>query len=437
MDVESKKLIEILDVFDAKDIAYVLVGEDAQALADQVQSDVDIVVRSSDLSNLHSNLLKISSFLGAQLVQVLQHEACAFYYVVSWRENDRELYLRLDVCSDYVRNARRFLTADEMLAGRRKDVATGFYFPAPEKNLLYYLLKKIDKGAINDEQFAYLLKNLAASESDVLPELRRFWAEDQSKQIFQCLDHKDRSGFQAMIPMLQQSLRAQCRPSIKSRAQDVARMCKRILQPTGVWVAVLGPDGCGKSSVIDLLLPRLEPAFRRTGLMHFRPKVGYRGPADQSHAADPHNQPDRSVAGSILKLGYYTADYIIGYFLKVLPARIRSTFIVFDRYYDDLLVDRKRYCYGGPVWLLKAVRPFISKPDLVFCLDAPAEVLRSRKQEVPFEVTARQRTAYRELVSKLRNGHVIDASQPLEKVVHDVESVVLDFMERRTAKRMH
>ena len=80
---------------------------------------------------------------------------------------------------------------------------------------------------------------------------------------------------------------------------------------------------------------------------------------------------------------------------------------------------------------------FVKKPDLVFCLDADPEILQARKEEVSFEECTRQREAYRELASNLLNGHVIDASQPLEKVVQDVQRIVLEYMAGRTKRRMH
>jgi thymidylate kinase len=436
MTFESRKLAKILEWLDFRNISYILVGEELQHLVSEVSSDVDLVISQEKIDGVQSLVGEICEACGVRCVQLLQHEQLAFYFVLSWLDQNHWHYLRLDICSDYLRNARLLLTADEMLADRRKDVDSGFYVPASEKNLLYYLLKKIDKGAVNETQFEYLRKNLVACQSDILPELCRFWSREQSQNLFQCLGKGDLAQFEKMVPVLQTSLRKRCRLSLKNTLAEACRMIRRIMCPTGVWITILGPDGCGKSSVIEALLPRIEPAFRRTRLMHFRPKVGCRGPADNSNSANPHDQPDRSAIGSLLKLGYYAADYITGYFLKVWPARIRSTFLVFDRYYDDLLVDQKRYCYSGPSWLLRWIRPFIPKPDLVFCLDAPAEVLQSRKQEVPFEVTARQREAYQKMVSRLRNGHVIDASQPLEKVVLDVESMVLEFMEKRMAKRM-
>jgi len=68
-------------------------------------------------------------------------------------------------------------------------------------------------------------------------------------------------------------------------------------------------------------------------------------------------------------------------------------------------------------------------------LDAPAEVLQQRKQEVPLAETERQRAAYLELVRSLRNGRVVDATQPSDKVGADICRAILDFMAERTTQR--
>jgi serine O-acetyltransferase len=70
-------------------------------------------------------------------------------------------------------------------------------------------------------------------------------------------------------------------------------------------------------------------------------------------------------------------------------------------------------------------------PDFWILLDAPAEVLQARKQEVPVEESGRQRQAYLELADHLRNAAVIDASQPLERVAADAGSAILRWMEGR------
>jgi hypothetical protein len=63
-------------------------------------------------------------------------------------------------------------------------------------------------------------------------------------------------------------------------------------------------------------------------------------------------------------------------------------------------------------------------------------VIAARKSELPIQEIARQRDAYRAVVTPLAYGRVIDASQPLAKVIADAEQVALQFLADRVAKQM-
>ena len=75
------------------------------------------------------------------------------------------------------------------------------------------------------------------------------------------------------------------------------------------------------------------------------------------------------------------------------------------------------------------------KPDLIILLDASPEVLQRRKQEVPLEVTARQRDAYLALVQGMPNGQIVDAGRPLADVVESVSEAVLEQLRKRISRR--
>jgi len=139
----------------------------------------------------------------------------------------------------------------------------------------------------------------------------------------------------------------------------------------------------------------------------------------------------------LLKLGLWWADFtVFGYLLSVYPQIVKSTLVILDRYYQDLLVHPDGYRYGGPLWLARLVGRLVPPPHLFILLDAPPEVIQARKQELPFEETARQREAYLEVVAGLPNAHVVDASQSLDEVVDEAERIILDYMARRTARRL-
>jgi thymidylate kinase len=208
------------------------------------------------------------------------------------------------------------------------------------------------------------------------------------------------------------------------------------VSPTGLWVAFLGPDGSGKSSVIDAVSVQMAPAFRRVSRFHFRPRLiaGNRG--QSSAVTDPHGQAPRSGIVSIIKMKMLWADYVLGYLLRVRPALVRSTFVIFDRYFSDVLVDPKRVRYGGPGWLPGLVNAIIPQPDLLIILDAPVDVLYARKQEVALDQLEHLREGYLRIAASSPNAAIIDASQPLSKVIADTEARILLELERRTRLRL-
>ncbi len=127
-------------------------------------------------------------------------------------------------------------------------------------------------------------------------------------------------------------------------------------------------------------------------------------------------------------IGYWGVYYTAGYYLTVHPALVGGRLVVHDRHLIDGVVDSRRYRYGGPPWLLQGLWRLVPRPDLVVLLDASAERIQGRKQEVSFEETARQCQEYRRLVTPMANGRLIDASKPLDAVVREVCEVILQHL---------
>ena len=218
------------------------------------------------------------------------------------------------------------------------------------------------------------------------------------------------------------------------------RSIKNWISPPALFVAVMGPDGSGKSSVIAEYMRALGPAFAGTAYFHLRPFLLRGSSAAGRDITNPHGQIPRGALTSVAKLLFLWADYVLGYYLCVRPLLVRSTLVVFDRYYLDLLIDARRFRYGGPRWLARLVAALIPMPDLLLVLDAPADVLQARKQEVSADESARQAEAYRTAFSSaaLRGRAVlVDATRPLEQVVHQCVDRTLALLAMRTTKRLH
>jgi thymidylate kinase len=200
-------------------------------------------------------------------------------------------------------------------------------------------------------------------------------------------------------------------------------------------IVLLGPDGCGKSSVISALEASPPGCFKRVTTYHLRPRCFLKN-TDSTPVTQPHAQGPRGAFLSTIKIFYFLLDYTVGWLVNLYSQRTERSLTVFDRYYHDMLVDPRRYRYGGPMWLARWVGKLIPKPDLWILLDAPPDVLQTRKQEVPFKESARQGEEYLKLVKGMENGVIIDATKSLDEVIGEVNRVIVDSMAKRTENRL-
>lgn len=431
--VKFSMLREFFNVLESADVRYCVVG-DTGTLAAVLSSDVDIVVSGSDLSCIPALINHFCATNDCLLVQAIQHEQTATYYAIAIRSEGTPLYLHFDVCSDYYRHGRRLLSADEILIGNYRS-QLGFRIPKQSAAFMYYLLKKIDKRALSAEQFQYLCWGWKASRSEAQEALLRFWNSHDVALLAAALDACDLDAITPWIPHLQRELRKGLPFSPADSARELRRLGLRIMRPTGLQVAVLGPDGSGKSSVINELNRSLAGAFRRTKGYHLRPHF-CRPTTEGAPVTNPHASKERTLFGSLAKLLLWEFDYVTSYAGCLFPMIVQSTLVVFDRYAHDLLVDPRRYRYGGPRWLAKAFLRLVPPPDLIVILDAPAEIVRGRKEEVEVAESLRQRQEYLSLGRQLRNSHIVDSSRPLDQLATEVQDLVLQFLSERTARRL-
>ena len=424
----------ILKVILQEDLAKYAILHSWQGLPEYLPSDLDIAVAPEDLSRLEQVLLRSE---GARLVNHLRHESTCDYFVLALSDGRGVHFLPVDSATDYRRDERIWFKAEGLLQGRRK--WKDFLVASPEVEFKYLLVKKILKGKIPPHS-ARRLQELAAilgERADAFAKelLGRRWAT----QVMTWIRKGQREDFEKNLPTLKKVLKRRkflkdpLNP-IRYWLPELKRIWRRWCHPTGIFVAILGPDGAGKSTLIEHLERDLAGAFRRTARFHLMPGI-FRKRCGGGPVTNPHGKPPRSRFTSLLKLGYYLLDYTLGYLFKIRPALVKSTLVLFDRYYDDLLVDPRRYRYGGPMRLARWFRRFIPQPDLWLILDVPEEEIYRRKQEVPLEEIRRQRKAYRCLATELQNAVFLDGSRPLEELAREAEEVILEYMHERYLSR--
>jgi len=243
----------------------------------------------------------------------------------------------------------------------------------------------------------------------------------------------------AQIDVLEAGAAAPVRLRLHKQGRCAAgsSLMRRWRKADGLMLVFLGPDGAGKSTAIRLIKDgMLKNVFADRKSFHFRTDLVKPAPHAAGGVRNPHGKPPRGLIMSLAKVLMWWTDYSMGYIKEVLPRLRRGSLIIFDRYVFDLLIDRKRYRYGGPVGLLSWLTRSVPGPDLLIVFDAPAEVIQQRKQDISFEETCRQRQAFADLAGRMENSHIVNADQPAEKVARDIENIVVDFLVERARQRI-
>lgn len=192
-----------------------------------------------------------------------------------------------------------------------------------------------------------------------------------------------------------------------------------------IWIAVFGPDGAGKTAVIEQATLRLGSVFCQIIQFHFRPDFG-RSQRNRQPVTDPHGQSPRTLLVSISKLIYWLLDCWYGYLISVRASRASSRLVIFDRYYPDILIDDLRYRLPRSVSQIANLLVHLApRPDLCILLDAPAEVVQSRKPEVAAAESERQRRAYLEMFGRIDRSLVLNANCPVEQIADQLCAAVL------------
>lgn len=216
---------------------------------------------------------------------------------------------------------------------------------------------------------------------------------------------------------------------------------------TGFTVGFSGPDGVGKTTVIDCFMDNMGPVFQKIHqYFHFRPallsnigevahKVGVKRDVDRNFS-EPHRGGKTGSVNSFLRLMYYSFDYIVGYFVKVKPVIRGNGIAVFDRYYTDIICDSHRSrIFLNYKFLYWFGRLFIPSLDYNFLLTASPETILNRKNELDRRSVEDINAKIEYLSGKKGYYKIYNETSP-EDAVKKILNIILDKQHRRNIGRI-
>lgn len=222
----------------------------------------------------------------------------------------------------------------------------------------------------------------------------------------------------------------------------VISLFKRFLKSSGVFLAFVGPDGIGKSTIIEKL-KEIDSEFLMKGSKSFywRPNILPKlsnllnkkncelERYDDNGLRIIDTTPKNKII-SIFKYFYYLFDFILGS-LYIRYHLSRGRLIFFDRYFHDLLIYPQRFNLEIPKIILFFCIYLIKRPDIVILLELEPEKIVQRKKELSIDELKNQYLAYKLIINKYENLLLIDNSSSPNQVVCEILKETFLFLANR------
>ena len=418
---------------------YFVIGEFESLPESTGNSDLDIIVYDYTKKNINEYLFKIFSNFELQILSFYTNESGLFYRISG---NDKNDYwgLQLDVLykafnyhtvTYYPSKAlQSFVLKHNDINVLRKDKA---YF-------IGFLKEIIHKGWAKDKYKNEFFNTLKQDGLNTKKTLEQYCGKKFTNYIFDNIVVLEKlNDYSKLRHVLLQSLknyRANTLYLMMIRLKNIKRMFKH----PGYSIVFLGTDGSGKSTIINKVKPILLQSFHNSVYYeHLRPnfipsiaKLLGKTESFDGPVTDPHAKAPSGFLGSIFRWSYYMLDYTFGYWLKVFPKRsFKSCVWIFDRYYYDYRIDKRRTRVNLPDCMLRFGQAIIPEPDIIICLGTDAEKIYSRKPELELKEVERQVYALKDFCAKHKRAHWVDTGGTIEKSVSNTMKIIVAQMSKK------
>lgn len=417
-------------------------GDDLKKL---IASDVDLVLGEHPTAHLARIVSDVAEAHGFALINALHYEVPDGYYFIVGDTRGDGIFVHLDCMHDPYGVNRYFLTSRYLLA----TTASGGTWPAPGATAaaVYLLIKRCIKSRVSGDQLAELRAAVAADPGKVAAELGRVTGLHGEREIEDFVAASTEEGARKALALLGGRLRSALwrhHPLRMTAGQvlQAMRQLGRILRPTGFFLVVVGPDGCGKSTVTTELLARMGRGFRQVHRFHWRPgvlpKLGGTSAAAANEPQDSAPPKESRYRGPVswLRFAYYSADFIAGYWLRLYPWRARTGLVVGERYFVDVMVNPARYGFAVPRWLLRLTRWVVPKPDLTVLLTNSPAVIHQRKPELSVAAIGHQLQALEAELPYWGNHVHVVTDVPPDQVASRIMGAIGAACSQRTRRRL-
>lgn len=424
-------------------IRFLLLRNYEQLPEKNTSKDIDILIDPKSFNKAKRLLLDIFKYYKLQNYYVVKFERSNCWYGI---DVDRDFFIHIDLICGYFNKGFEIIDFDTLYNNTVQ--YKEFRVLNSEYHAVMLILYKLIACKELKNKYRCEIIHIFNSKPQVIQDLlSQILGNNLSDKIVSILKKSDFNGLISISNKI--SSAAKIRTFLSAPIRTIfyivsfyAEKFHRIIlcpQKYQRLIAVEAPDGTGKTTFIEHLQTQIAKIFvceiNKSTIYHFRPEIlpnlGAVGEKIQVMKQDtdftnPHRAKPANKLSSCFRMFYYWIDYVIGVPLIVRNNARQDRFSIFDRYIYDFLVDPRRSRINLPYWLRRWFTKLVKQPKIVFVLDAPAEVIYKRKQELSLDEISRQLIEFRKLSSLGKCYYRLDASQKPEEIANDAIKIILN-----------
>ena len=440
----------LFNEYNQRGIRYCILRNYQMLPEENTGNDIDMLIESDAHAENEQIFRKMAAYFDMTILPIIRRQYVTSYRIYKQIEGIDFFFLPIDVHADEEWHAATYLTGDQILA-KRQSYKT-FYVPHPVHEAIISWFSSLLWGGFIKEKYRDIITSIAQTNAkefkDTLAHILGYRLADK---VFSYAEKDALEKTLDFRRLMQRAVwwRAFLRNPLRLLAEYTRFLKSELkfkLNPLGLMIVIIGPDGAGKSTVAELAIEATQKVFSNlTCVLHWRPgllpqlnRLLRRGNSTNCEVPPctvPHSAEPSGRLLSMVRLIYYSIDFIWGYLIKVRPRMVRNALVLFDRYYYDFIVDPIRSRIQLPTWIPRLLMKFIPQPDAVIYLHNTPENLHTRKKELPLGELHRQLNAFQSLIPHLSNSYTVKTDRPLHEVVYEVISIILSVASKQRASQ--
>lgn len=405
--------------------------------------DIDIILEPKEYKRALNLLIETFRSLQIKYYYVMDYERAHCVYGMN---PDIDLYIHIDLIQGYANKGYEIFSFEELYNNTIQ--YNDFRVLNSHFDAVMLLLYKVIGCKELKEAYRLKIKDIYTSKSkEINTILFKVLGNKCFNVVKDCLDRNDFDDLVSKSFLINNS--AKKRAFFKKPIMSIVGWFKFYWEKfyNIVWcpqymqkmIAVEAPDGTGKTTFIEALKLKIAESFvsdiSKSRVFHFRPEflpnLGAAGEKmkvmkQDKDFSNPHRAKPVGKINSFVRMTYYWLDYIIGVPIIIHKSAQFDKITIFDRYIYDFLVDPRRSRINLPYSVRRLFTKLVKQPKIVFVLDAPAEVIYKRKQELTVEEITRQLGEFRKLSYLGKRYYRLDASRRPEDMANDAIKVILE-----------